>query len=184
MATRKKPIPLPAPDDSLLRTVYVQFRIPRDQFKKRPEDLATFAAVFNQLSGRHEEAVDLLHYIQTRQKAAGRLPVPWPTFDGNHQRAPALTHTLDEDKLQVLREAYEKIVLPHRIGTDSVLWNVDIMKSLAAEFSRRTGQVVPGVTLLAIAEERRKRGEWFKVGRGRHEGSGEGFGDLDAAAGM
>ncbi len=71
--------------------------------------------------------------------------------------------------------------MPYQKGTDAAFWSSEIVGALAASFTRRSGIIMSGFVLLAIAEERRKRGEWFKVGR---KGAGSGFGDLDDAANM
>ena len=180
MEERRKPIRLGEHEDSLLRSVYVHFRIPRDQFKKRPEDLAAFTRMFNRLSGRHDESQELIRYMQNQQKAKRRLKTPWPTFDGTHKRSPALSGTLDVDEMEALRDAYQRIVLPLDLGVDAVFWHQDVLNDLADEFARLTGKIVPGFSLAAIAEEKRKRRLWFTVGRQRRDDRADGFGDLDA----
>jgi len=178
MPIRKKPIGLSEHDDRLLRAIYVQYRIPRDQYKRRPEDLEMLTETFNRLSGRSDSGADLIHYIQTKQKAKRRLKVPWPTFNGDHKRAPAVSGHLTSEQMEALREAYQAIVLPLSLGVDALVWNEEVADALAAEFTRRTGRIVPGLVLIAIAEEKRKRKLWFKVGRQRPD-LGEDFGDLD-----
>jgi hypothetical protein len=143
------------------------------------EDLTLFAATFNRLSGRHDESTELIRYIQNKQKAKRRLPIPWPVFEGNHQRAPALSGTLDDEEMEALRGAYEQVVLPLHLGTDALLWNEEVVSALATEFLRRTGRIVPGFILVAIAEEKRKRKLWFTVGRGGDRDLGNQFDDLD-----
>lgn len=173
MPADNKPIRLSENEDALLRRLYSNFRIPRDQYKKRPEDLAALTKTWNDLSGRKDAGTELVRYIQNQQKAKGRLETPWPTFNGAHERAPAISGTLSDEQLAALRDAYSDIVLPLGLGTDAVMWNDDVVSALANEFTRLTGKILPGSFLLAIAEEKRKRGLWFKVGRG-----GLGFDDL------
>lgn len=75
-----------------------------------------------------------------------------------------------------LKAAYEVVVLPLALGTDAAMWHEQVVKDLEREFAKIAGRIVPGLLLLAIAEEKRKRGLWFHIGTGRRSG---GFGDLD-----
>ena len=122
--------------------------------------------------------------MQNQQKAKERLIArgkePWPIFDGNHKRAPALTGMMEDADMEALKSAYEKTILPLAVGTDAALWNEEAVKSLEVEFARLAKKVIPGIILLAIAEEKRKRGLWFRVGRhGQRFGEDGNFGDLD-----
>ncbi|MCA9125114.1 MAG: hypothetical protein H6822_01995 [Planctomycetaceae bacterium] len=177
MTSNDKPIRLDAHDDGLLRNLYVQLGIPRDQYKKRPEDMNVLERMWVNLSGRNDSAPELIRYMQNQQKAKRRLKVPWPVFNGAHKRAPSLSSALDGEQMESLKSAYEAVVLPLDVGTDAAAWNEEAVESLAREFSRLTGMIMPGLILLAIAEEKRKRGVWFKVGRRRSEGFD--FGSLD-----
>ncbi len=85
---------------------------------------------------------------------------------------------LDDDQMQALRRAYEDIVLPLDLGTDAIVWEEEVLQELERRFSEETSRIVPGITLAAIAEEKRKRGLWCKVGR-RARRSEMGFDDLD-----
>jgi hypothetical protein len=38
-----------------------------------------------------------------------------------------------------------------KLGTDAAVWNEDVVRALAAVFTRRTGMVMFGMILLAIA---------------------------------
>jgi hypothetical protein len=182
MPPTDKPIRPSEHDDGVARAVYFHKRIPRDQYKKRPEDLQELADTINRLTGREDKPDQWLRYIQNQQKATTRYLLqgrePWPTFDGEHQKAPALTSILSAEQMESLRESYEIAVLPYELGTDAAVWHESVVAALAAEFTRRTGAIVPGILLLAIVEEKRKRGLWFKVGRKRQVNLA--FGDLDA----
>lgn len=182
MTSDGKPIRLNAHDDSLLRNLYKQLGIPRDQYKKRPADMAFLEKAWKNLSGRNDPVAELIRYMQNQQKAKRRLAEPWPTFDGNHKRAPSVSEVLDDEKMQALRTAYDATVLPLGLGTDAVAWNSEVVNALTKEFARLTGAIVPGLVLLAIAEEKRKRGKWLKVGRASR--CGLGFGDLHEVAGL
>jgi hypothetical protein len=177
MAGSDLPIRLSEHDDGLLRILYVRFGIPRDQYKKRPEDSARFEREWRRLSGRNDTMPELVRYMQNQQKAKRRLRVPWPVFNGSHKKAPALSGILDEREMEALKAAYVLVVLPLGIGTDAAAWTDEVITELARQFTKRTGRIVPGLTLMAIAEEKRKRGLWFKLRRGREE-----FGGLDEVA--
>jgi hypothetical protein len=178
MPAKEFPIRLSPEEDALLRKIYVQFRIPRDQYKRRPEELAAFIHRWNKLSGRDDEPGEVIRYIRNQQKAKSRLPVPWPTFKGTHKRAPEPSVHLDDKQLTALREIYAEIVIPLKIGVDMVEANEELCSRLSKEFAKRTGLIVPELTLVAIAEDKRKRGEWFRVGR-QGWSQGIGFDDMD-----
>jgi hypothetical protein len=163
MTALSKPISLTPEEDGILRKLYVQFGIPRDQYKRRPEDLIALTRRWNKLTGRHDEPGELIRYIKNQQKATKRLAEPWPTFKGSHKKAPALSTQLDEKQLDALREIYEEIVLPLGIGMDLLEANQEVVDQIAKRFAKRTGKIVPGLTLISIAEEKRKRGLWCTV---------------------
>jgi hypothetical protein len=180
MSDRKKPIRLTPDLDRLLRNLYVQLRIPRDQYKKRPEDAVFLERAWRNLTGRDDPWQELVRYMQNQQKAKERLIArglePWPVFDGNHRRAPALAQTLDDNEMTALKAAYEAVVLPLALGTDAAMWHEQVVKELEREFAKIAGRIVPGLLLLAIAEEKRKRGLWFHIGTGRRSAA---FSDID-----
>ena len=55
-------------EDELLRTLYREFNIPTDQYPQRPEDLIRLVDGWNNLTGRKEQAAEVLHYMVTRRK--------------------------------------------------------------------------------------------------------------------
>lgn len=183
MPGNNKPIRLSRDEDRLLRSLYVQLRIPRDQFKKRPQDADFLERAWHNLSGRSDPWQELVRYMQNQQKAKERLIArgeePWPVFDGNHKRAPALTSMLDDADMEALKSAYEQTVLPLALGTDAVMWNDEVVSSLEREFARLAGKRIPGLILVAVAEEKRKRKLWFRVSK-RQDGFD--FGSLDDVA--
>lgn len=130
---------------------------------------------FNRLTGLDETGEQLIRYIKNQQKATARLEVPWPTFKGAHKRTEAVSHQLDDDQLLALRDIYQELVVPLGIGVDLVEANRDLCDAIANQFAKRTGIRLPALTLISIAEDRRKAGEWFTVGR-----HGSSFADLDA----
>ncbi len=177
MSARENPISLNPEEDGILRKLYVRFRIPRDQYKRRPKDLAALIRQWNKLSDRNDVAGQVIRYITNKQKAKRRLPVPWPTFDGNHQKAETCSSYLDDKQLAILREIYEVLIVPLGLGVDGVTANGQLCDELSKQFGKRAGIVVPGLTLVSIAEDERKRGRWCKVGRRQ-----AGWADLDVVA--
>ena len=174
---KKKPIPLGREEDALLRSLYSQWRIPRGQFKKHPELLGKFVEKWNLLSGRSDHAHDVLHYIETKQKASGRLPDPWPSFDGAHKRLEPPNVHLSREQWDILADLYEKLVIPLRIGTDKLTYSEELLDSLTSQFSRRARVFVHGLVLASLIEDRRKDNSWVRlrdIGR-----KNDGFDDLD-----
>jgi hypothetical protein len=84
---------------------------------------------------------------------------------------------MDQTDMAALQAAYEVTVLPLSLGTDAVLWNDEVVSALERQFTRLTAKIIPGIILLTIAEEKRKRRLWFKVGRNRRDGFD--YGSLD-----
>jgi hypothetical protein len=182
MNVPKKPIRLTPELDSLLSQLYDRKGIPRDQYKHRQKDSAEFAWRWHKLSGRDDTVEELVRYMKNQQKdKQGRekrgLP-PWPTFDGAHKRRPAPDVVLDKEQLEVLRQLYGEMVVPLGIGVDLVEADVNLCKALSKEFAKQTGLIVPGTALVGIAEDKRKRGLWFRVGRGGVD-RGIDFSDMD-----
>ncbi|MEX2307901.1 MAG: hypothetical protein WD738_09935 [Pirellulales bacterium] len=167
--------------DRLLREIYAQIGVPRDQYKRRPKDMALLGSRWRKLSGRDDSPEELIRYIKNQQKAKSRLlargEAPWPTFNGSHKRAPEAEIVLDDKQMEVLRGIYEAMVIPLGIGVDLVEADTNLVAKLAKAFAKLTGMIVSGLALVCIAEEKRKRGLWFKVGR--HGSGGIGFDDMD-----
>jgi hypothetical protein len=182
MSVPDKPIRLTQDLDSLLSEMYDQKGIPRDQYKHRPKDSAELERRWHKLSGRDDSVEELVRYMKNQQKdkqgrAKRGLP-PWPTFGGAHKRKPAPVVVLDDEQLEVLRQLYGEMVMPLGIGVDLVEADSKLRKALSSEFAKRTGMVVPAEVLVGIAEDKRKRGLWFKVGRGGVD-RGIDFSDMD-----
>lgn len=178
MGKRRKTIPLFKHEDKLLRRLYVDTKIPTDQFERRPDDLANFVEIWNGLAERHDSVDDVLHYMRTKRKQTRRLPEPWPTFDGAHERAPSLNGLLSEHEWEVLREIYERLVLSRELGTDNLGHDEALCDELATSFAKRTRRCIPGLILSAAIMAKRKRKDWCKVGRKEHK-QDRGFGDID-----
>src|SRR4051794_35561421 len=72
MSVPKKPIRLTPELDGLLRKIYVQIGVPRDQFKRRPKDKALLGSRWQKLSDRDDPPEELIRYIKNQQKAKSR----------------------------------------------------------------------------------------------------------------
>lgn len=163
MSERKKPIPLSMAEDRLLRRQYSSWRIPTDQFKKRPDDLEKFIVMWNGLSERDDAPEDVLHYMVTKRKAGERLVPRWPVFNGKHRTAPSTSFVLSEKEWKILEHVYRDEILVLGIGSDNLAFRPDLCDLLEEEFARRAGRIVPGLLLAASIEAKRKRGEWLTL---------------------
>lgn len=182
MNVLKKPIRLTPEFDRLLSKVYVQIGVPRDQYKHRPKESAELERRWHKLSGRDDSVEELVRYIKNQQKdkqgrAKRGLP-PWPTFGGAHKRKPLPAVVLNDEQLEILCQLYGEMVLPLGIGVDLLEADSTLCKAISREFAKRTGMLAPGAALVGIAEDKRKRGLWFKVGRGGVD-RGIDFADMD-----
>src|SRR5690349_15605148 len=83
MAKNRKAIVVTPQEDQILRDLYQRFRIPSDQYKRRPNELQRFVNNWNSLTNRSDSAGELLHYIVTQRKTASKK---WPTFGDDYQR--------------------------------------------------------------------------------------------------
>ena len=152
-------IALTRDEDRLLRKLYIQWRIPRGQFKKHPEYLSEFVKLWNQLSGRDDEDLAVYHYIESEQKHKDRLPEPWPTFNGAYRRLEPMANVVTPEAAKVLRSLYILHVVPLDIGTDGLCYRTDLLELLSNEFYKQTKIRVPGMLLAAFIEtEARARG--------------------------
>lgn len=181
MPERKKPIPLSGADDRLLRRQYTTWRIPTDQFKKRPEDLAKYMEMWNNLSERDDAPEDILHYMITKRKAGERLIPRWPVFEGKHRTAPTTSGLLNEKEWKILEQVCLDELIARGLGTDNLAYRPELCDIIEEEFARRAGRVIPGLLLAAAIEARRKRGEWLTL-RDDYNDPDVGFGDIDEIA--
>jgi hypothetical protein len=169
---------LPRDEDALLRQLYVEFRIPTDQYAKpeRQAELAGFVRAWNDATGRDDEPDEIKRYMVNMRKSGKEGP-GWPTLDGNYERlAGPRTEALTESEWNHLRGAYAELFIDNEIGSDQLAFNGGLRSSLAEAFFRRTGKRVSGELLHALIEANRKRGLWLAFKR---DGKGKGFGDLD-----
>jgi hypothetical protein len=164
-------MPLSAAEDQLLRHLYREFRIPTDQYQRRPADLDRFVTTWNGLAERSDSAGEVLHYMVTKRKNS-----QWVTFDGDHESQPPMPHNFTASELVCLEAIYQEIVVPLDLGSDNIAFDEQLAARVSAEFFRRTRQVVGGRVLLAAIMVRRKRGDWVTLPPG---GAGTGFSDID-----
>lgn len=173
----KKSIKISKHDDDLLRTLYLQFRVPTDQFPKRPTFWNEFTGIFNDATGRNESPEDILHYMVTRRKRGIGQPGRWPTLDGTHEKMPCLPFSAFGIDFSILKEIYEEL----RIGSDNFAFDANLGQILANMYAERTGNAFqPGVLWGALVT-------WRKHGRlGKlsdlppiNEDEDLGFGDIN-----
>jgi len=179
---------LPRDDDGLLRHLYLEFRIPIDQYKKpqRQAELAGFIRAWNDASGRDDKAEEIVRYMENQRKS-GKRGRGWPTFNGDYEPlASPRTECLSEPQWGHLKAIYVELVVSKEIGRDQLAYLPELRAAIAREFNRRTGRHVSGDLLAALIEAKCKRNTkeirvWptYKRDEGR---SSKGFGDIDEIA--
>lgn len=156
-------------EDALLKALYKQYRIPTDQYKRRPEDLRRFTDQWNMLTDRSDQPGELLHYMVTERKKGN-----WPRLGRDHEKVETLPEdVLSEKEWADLKGVYVEL----GIGSDNYGYDHELRRELAERFATRTGRIVSGHILMAAIEAKRKRGEWVKLGS-----DDEPFADMDAIA--
>lgn len=86
----------------MLIKLYLEMRIPIDQFSERTEELQELVDLFKEGSGRSERSDDLVHYMKNQRKCG-----QWVKLDGNH--APTPPHeTLSAEDMEVLIDVYKE----------------------------------------------------------------------------
>ena len=174
MAKLRRAIRLLPDEDQLLRHLYTEFKIPSDQYERRPQDLERFVTVWNDLSGRSDAPGEVLHYIITQRKQKEKN---WPTFNGKHKRLTAMPDDfLSPGEWAALKTVYRDVVMPLGIGSDNLAYDDQLAAQVAREFFKLTGRSVPGRLLFAALMAKRKRGEWDTLPKK----DGRGFGDINA----
>jgi hypothetical protein len=175
MASNRRAIPLSRGEDQLLRDLYVERRIPSDQYRRRPEHLSQLVREWNVIANRSDTAGGLLHYIITQRKQKQKN---WPTFRGDYERlASPPADLLSPGEWAALEDAYAEVVLSLKIGSDNLAYDEHLAASLARAFHQRTNRSVPSRLLAAAIMAKRKRGEcdWIKT-------NDRPFGDIDEVA--
>jgi hypothetical protein len=173
MATRRKSIKLLPNERQDLVDVYLEWRIPIDQYEIRPDDLRAFVNEWQQRCGRKDAPGEVLHYMRTQRKRG-----LWVTFDGQHESTPnGASFTADE--IEILVCIFHDNVTVLESGSDVLAYDDEIADLIAKGFAEQTGRIVPAHQLIAKLTALRKRGLLTKVGE-RVQGSSEiGFSDID-----
>lgn len=175
MVTGRKTLPLAREDDALLRLLYLQWKIPTDQFARRPEDMDAFTKNWNNLAGRSDSSIELLHYIVTKRKNG-----QWVRLGEDHQEMPDRQHAaLSGEDCMILDEIYEDLQIP----SDRLVVDNEASTRFAQEFARRTGKIIPPIILSATMVTRRKNGELTTLKPKNDDGKDLGFKDIDQVSG-
>jgi hypothetical protein len=160
-------------EDALLRTLYREFNIPTDQYPQRPGDLAKLVETWNSLTGRSEQAPDVMHYMITKRKQG-----QWERLGRETAEvlsSPRIQFT--EDELKHLDAIHEEL----QIASDNFALNSDLADKLQKEFARRSGRIVPPMILAAAIIHRRKIGALATL-KPKPDDGDLGFSDIDKIA--
>lgn len=176
MPPLRRSIRMSPDEDNSLRRLYLEFRIPSDQYAKRPGDLERFMRRWNEISDRGDTAEDVMHYIKTKRKK-GR----WVRFDGDHELAPA-PECLTPEQWEALDATYSVICVSNGLGSDNLDFDAELADEFRREFVCRTGLFRSGRDLLALLMVVRKDGRLQKINPDTPS-RGFGFGDIDEVAG-
>jgi hypothetical protein len=147
---RTKAIHLQPDEDALLRTRYLHYKIPSDQFSRRPDELRLFVRDWNALSGRHDKEGELLHYIKTKRKKK-----QWVTFDGDHKKQPRVPLPQLDDSH---RPAFDEIYTQLNAASDHYPYNPHLAKRFAQFFESKTGISLSVKEVQILMLDRRKQG--------------------------
>lgn len=147
MAARKT-VRLSEAEDQTLRRLYRSHRVPVDQFRRRPTELARLTDEFNAATGQQLAPGHLLHYMIRRRKDG-----TWETFDGTHMRAKPLPNTLfTDEEWQIV----DRLYLDCGVGADTFLYDSQSAATFAAKVAAATGRAIRPDVLAAALVERRK----------------------------
>jgi hypothetical protein len=170
----KKSLNLQPHERKLLVKLYLKWRIPIDQFDKRPDEKRDFVAEWNKLAKRNDDAGDVVHYMKTQRKRG-----LWVTFDGKHVETPP-TIELTAEETEVLMHILYVNVTALEKGSDVISHDDVLAELIAREFADQTGRIVPAADLVGKIIALRKRGHAPKVGDLKNLGGDViGFTDID-----
>jgi hypothetical protein len=158
-----------APDErDLLKHLYLRYKIPSDQYDRRPGDLRQFVREWNALSGRQDSGADLLHYIKTQRKQ--KL---WVTFEeGDYLRQPFVElPDLSPEEWGVFDRLYKE----RNVASDNYSYSPTMVKQFAARLSGELRRTISPKDLLIMVIDRRKDGLLPLL----EKPVDMGFGDLD-----
>jgi hypothetical protein len=179
MSKKKRSIALLPHERKVLEDLYLQFRIPVDQFESRPDELAKFTQEFNELTGRVEVSGELIRFMRNRRKNSD-----WLTLDGNHLVTPPLPPLTAEETILLIQIYKANVTDVFGNCTDVLAHNSDIADIIVSEFAQAAGRVVPAHVLVTKLTALRKRGMLDRVEDSKSADDGDvGFGDIDEATG-
>lgn len=160
-------------ESEVLRSLYREFNIPTDQYPHRPQDLLRLVSTWNELTGRHEAASDVLHYMVTRRKKGQWERLGWNA--GSDFVPP--TVEFSDDELGHLDAIHEEL----QIASDNYALNPEFAGRLQKEFARRAGRIVPAMILAAAMIGRRKAGSLATL-KPQSDGQDMAFQDIEKVA--
>lgn len=147
MAVRKT-VRLNPDEDQTLRRLYRNLRVPVDQFRRRPGELARLADAFNAATGQQLTTGQVLHYMIRRRKDGN-----WETFDGTHRRAKPLPDALfTDEEWQVV----DRLYVESGVGADTFLYDSQLAADFSAKIAAALGRAIRSDVLAAALVERRK----------------------------
>ncbi|OWK35551.1 hypothetical protein [Fimbriiglobus ruber] len=182
MATRRNTISIRSDEVEILKQLYLEFRFPSDQYRRRHRELLRFTEAWNGLTNRSDSSGELLHFIITQRKQK-----KWPTFGGTHHKLASMPDDfLSPREWVILREIYDEMLIPLEMGSDNLAYDDLLAQQLSREFRDRAGRTVYGRLLFCAIMTRRKRGEWSTLPQSREANPNEPrmrpFGDIDSIA--
>ncbi len=149
---RHKSIKLLPHERALLVKMYLERRIPIEQYAKRPGEIDRLVEDWRKLTGRADKGGELVHYMRTQRKRG-----LWVTFDGEHMKAPKSAAFSAEDT-EILVAIYTEDVAAMGVGADALGYEDELKALVAKEFATRTGRYVSGDEIDAKITDLRKRG--------------------------
>jgi hypothetical protein len=162
-------------DKSCLEELYLHYAVPTDQLKRNSIVLGRITAAFNRLTGRDDEAAELLRYMINRRKNAD-----WPRLENRAKRFSSAMKELLDGEVHVLVGAYVGIDVP----LDEYLLRDDLGARLAEGFTRATKRTLPTSILVAALMAYRKRGFLPCLVEVKTAGASKPFADIKVVAKM
>lgn len=149
---RHKSLQLMEHEHDLLTKLYLQRKIPIEQFEQRTTELDNLVEEWNSSTGRSDSSGEVLHYMRTKRKK-GR----WVRFDGAHLPQPAAPD-FSADEIEALVAIYSEDIAAMGIGSDAIGYEDELRAKLVTEFARRTGRVMAAGDLVCKLTSLRKMG--------------------------
>ncbi len=136
-------------EKNCLEQLYIYHAVPTDQLKRKRSVLIHIVNTYNRMTGRDDEADEVLRYMINRRKCKN-----WPCLGDRARRLSPAQHQLLDGELDVLVAAYIAINVP----LDEYLLRSDLPSKLAQGFTLATNRMVASETLVAALMAYRKRG--------------------------